>query len=104
MDTQEIGTLLGSILINSVVPLVFTFYLNYLLKKTSRLADIKKVDEQKKNMIILHSVSALCVTSEAICEALKNGKINGNIDNSLEKLEEINKEINEFLMEKATRE
>ena len=55
-------------------------------------------------MIILRSVSALCVTSKAMCEALKNGKINGNIDNSLEKLEEINKEINEFLMEKATRE
>lgn len=104
INTEEIGAFIGSIIINSAIPLIFTFYLNYLLKKTSRLADVKKVDEQKKNQILLRSISALCNTSKAICEAMKNGKINGNIDNSLERLEQIDKEINEFLMEKATRE
>ena len=104
MFHEEIGAILGSILINSAIPLIFTFYLNYLLKKTTRLADVKKVDEQKKNQILLRSISALCDTTKAMCEAMKNGKINGNIDSSLERLEEINKEINDFLMEKATRE
>ena len=104
MFHEEIGAILGSILINSAIPLIFTFYLNYLLKKTTRLADVKKVDEQKKNQILLRSISALCDTSKAMCEAMKNGKINGNIDSSLERLEEINKEINDFLMYKATRE
>lgn len=104
MDTQGIGAIIGTILMNSVVPLVFTFYLNYLLKKISSMADMKKTDEQHKNMILLRSISALCVTCQAMCEAMKNGKINGNIDNSLEKLEKIDEEIENFLMEKATRE
>ena len=59
INTEEIGAFIGSIIINSVIPLIFTFYLNYLLKKTSRLADVKKVDEQKKNQILFISVHYL---------------------------------------------
>lgn len=103
-STEELGSLIGTILINSVIPIVFSFYINRLLKKTSRLADTKKEDEQKKNIMILRSIAALCFTSKAMCEAMKDGKINGNIDSSLEKLEELNEEINNYLMEKATRE
>lgn len=103
-STEELGSLIGTVLINSVIPIVFSFYINRLLKKTSRLADTKKEDEQKKNIMILRSIAALCCTSKAMCEAMKDGKINGNIDSSLEKLEELNEEINNYLMEKATRE
>lgn len=104
MDIESIANLIGTIIVNSIIPLIFTFYANAMLKKTSKIASMKKEDEQKKNMILLRSVAALCVTSKAMCEAMKNGKINGNIDNSLEKLEELSEEINTFLMEKATRE
>lgn len=101
---EQILSAAASILANSVIPIVFTFYINTMLKKTVAVADSRKADEQKKNMILIQSIGALCHTTKALCEAMKNGKINGNIDSSLEKLEELNDKINDFLVEKATRE
>lgn len=101
---NDIGAFLGTIIINSVIPVVFAFYLNHLLKKSTMMVETKKEDEKRQSFITLRSIAALCETSKAMCEALKSGKINGNIDNSLKKLNEISDEINEYVMEKATRE